>query len=125
MSVVLDGIVSDGARGKVGESMQRFADDLCAKMRDLERAQREPSAETAEYTASLTIKAEERLRRSTEGARRGKLDISLGLISPIFSGAAGIMGSYLNSVWQAGAFGAVAAVAALSTVAMVLRAKAT
>lgn len=122
-SVTLDGLVFDGAREKVAESIQRYADDLCSKMRDLERDQRELAADKAEYTASLVIKADGRLRRSMGAAPRTRADVTFALMAPLSSGAAGILGGYLHSVWQAVVFGAVASAAAICTVAVALKAR--
>jgi hypothetical protein len=120
-SIVVEGVVSEAAQARVSESIQRYADDLSAKIREIEKNERVAGAENPEVTASTVIKASERLKEQPEGSKPSAMDIALRLIPPISSGAAGILGSYLNSLLQAAIFGAVAAIAVLSTVALVFR----
>jgi hypothetical protein len=116
--IILGGDISDGAQVQLAESIQRFANDLCNKVREVESDQRAAGVENPEYTASVVIRANEKLRQHGD-PRVTRLDMGVGLASPVSSGAAGILGSYLHSIWQAATFGAVTVVAII-TIAIVL-----
>jgi hypothetical protein len=121
--VNLDGNVSDGTQRQISQAMQTFANNLASKMQEVERDQRSPGVDNAEYTASTVIRATEELKRRPGGTRPSNLDISVRLIAPISSGAAGILGTYLHSIWQAGLFGFVVCIAIVTTVAIVIKAQ--
>lgn len=119
--IVMDGTISEGAEGRLNESIQKFADELCKRVRETEKRERAAGQDVPEYTASNVIKANDRLTREAGDHRPSFVDILLRVTAPVFSGAAGIMGSYLNSVFQAGLFGAVAAIAFFTTLILVFR----
>jgi hypothetical protein len=121
--ITLDGTVSDGARRSITESVRSFSEKFTAKVREVESNQRAPGAEQAEYTASTVIKANEMLKQQHGDTQSGPVGIALALLVPISSGAAGILGSYLHSVWQSITFGATAMTAVITTALMVLMPK--
>lgn len=121
--ITLDGTVSDGARRRIIESIENQTAAFTAKVCDVERDDRAPGAEQAEFTASTVIKANRELKRQNSDPQSGPLAISLAILAPIASGAAGISGAYLHSVWQAIIFGATATMAVIATVLTVLMPK--
>jgi hypothetical protein len=121
-TILLDGDVSEGARAAISESLQRFADKFGSKVRDVERNRRRAGTPKAEYTASIVLEAEAMLHRGAESPSTRRVDLAIRLVSPISAGTAGIMGSYLHSLWQAAVFGAVATVAVIAVVASAIRA---
>ena len=118
--ITLDGTVSDGARRRIIESVETQTAAFTAKVREIERDDRAPGAEQAEFTASTVIKANAELKRQNSNPQSGPLAISLAILVPIASGAAGVSGSYLHSVWQAIVFGVTATTAVIATVLTVL-----
>lgn len=113
VTITLEGNVSDVARRRIVESVQSLTEKFAAKVREVEKDEREAGADQPEYTASTVIKANEMLKRQNSDARIGPVSIVLALLVPISSGAAGILGSSLHSVWQSALFGAAAMTAVI------------
>lgn len=122
-AVSLPGTVSDGAKAKIEEVVQSYADELGKKLCTVEKEGRDPRVKQAEFTASTVIKADEELRRNTPRSRGGKLNVALGVTAPVSSGVVGTFSNYLHSAWQTGIFGAAVAIAIVSTFALVYRAR--
>jgi hypothetical protein len=118
--ITLDGTISDGARRQIIESVKNQTAAFTAKVREIERDDRAPGAEQAEFTASTVIKTNAELKRQNSNPQSGVLAISLAILSPIASGAAGVSGSYLHSLWQAIVFGATAMTAVIAIVLIIL-----
>ncbi|MBT2226049.1 hypothetical protein [Nonomuraea sp. NEAU-A123] len=121
VQIEIEGYASEAARDNVTKHIQRYAKELADKIREVERGDRVAGADNPEVTASTVIKASERLTRQRETVRSSPLDLILSIVSPISSGAAGILGSYLSTPLNIGVFGAVAAIAVISTTALVLK----
>jgi hypothetical protein len=120
-SVRLQAEPSDAVRSQIAKLLQRRADSLSAKIHEVEQDERVPGAEEPEVTASTVIKAEAKLNERLTNTKKSKWDVALRLSAPISSGAAGILGSYLNSTFQSALFGFVAAFAVFTTALMVMR----
>ena len=118
--ITLDGTISESAQRSIRESITEQAAAFTDKLREVERSERAYGAKQAEFTASTVIKTNEELKRETGDSQSGLFDIILALLVPIASGAAGVSGSYLHSVWQAIVFGATATTAVIATVLTVL-----
>jgi hypothetical protein len=123
VTISLDGTVSDGARNQISESVKDWAAKFAAKLREVEISQRSSGATKAEYTASTVIRTNDILKRQDGDANSGLVGIFLAISAPTSSGAAGILGTYLNSTWQSILFGATAAIAFITTVLLVLMPK--
>jgi hypothetical protein len=119
-SVTLAGAIPDGARGRVIQSVQRYADELCSKITEVEKKARAAGVTSAEFTASHVIKADEAIWQEVR-TKAGVLTICVNVSAPIFMGLAGLLGNYLHSMWQAALFGAAAALAVVTTVESVRR----
>lgn len=120
-SINLTGTVSEGARAKISEVLQSYADELTKQLRTVEKESRDSRIKHAEFTASTAIKADEELRRNTSRAKGRRINILLGVISPISTGVVGTFSNYLHSGWQNAVFGAAVAIAFISTSVLVYR----
>jgi hypothetical protein len=103
VQVVLNG-ATDGARAEFSEAVQTYAMRLASESEKQEISNRPPGVMFPEVTASSVVRARTVLSRYGERARPGVSEVAALVGLPIFSSAAGVIGSYLHSVWQWAAF---------------------
>ena len=114
--VVLDGS-SLWAQRRYAGYIQEYAEKLANESARQEASARAPGARTVEITESAVIRARESIELQTAMRQRpNNLWEAVALAGvPILSGAAGVAGGYLHSIWQyllfaVCAFGAIACV---------------
>ncbi|GGM50489.1 hypothetical protein ACFFX1_34935 [Dactylosporangium sucinum] len=112
VTVVLEG-ASKVAWEAFGRSVQAYADQLAHESGRQEITSRAVGATIPEITATSVIRASEVLEHPPpiEPRRLTTIDKIVLSAIPIFSGAAGIMGSFLHSVPQVLVFSGIASVA--------------
>lgn len=95
--VLLDG-ASLPAQHAFARAVQRYADRLAQESGNQEASNRAPGAATVEIIETSVIRAQEALdkRIALEKSRTHPLDGFALAGAPIFSGAAGVLGSYLH-----------------------------
>lgn len=103
--VLLDGAYAP-AQLAFARAVQSYAEKLAIESADQEAPERAPGATSTEITESAVIRAQETLDKKValQVRKRKPLDPYALAGSPVFSGATGIMGSYLHSPTQVVAF---------------------
>ena len=98
---VLDGS-SPSAQRLYAKFVQEYAEQLASESARQEASARAPGARTTEITESVVIRAQESIELQTAKRQRpGNLWEAAALAgTPILSGAAGVMGNNLHSIWQ-------------------------
>jgi hypothetical protein len=116
----------ESGKNEVRTSIQKFASDLERKIREVAQDEKVHGARDIEITAGTVIKANDNLRKREGSPRAQMQDIVLGILIPISSGAAGILGGNLtHGAWQAVLFGAATATAIFSTFVSLLKGRST
>jgi hypothetical protein len=102
--------------------VQAYAERLATETAYQETSERPPGATTAEITESAVVRARESLERKIAQERRpaDARDATALAGAPIFSGAAGVAGSYLHS-WQQWVAFLILAIVAASCVLFLLK----
>jgi hypothetical protein len=115
--VLLDG-ASTPAQRAFGRAIQRYADRLAQESGNQEASSRAPGATAIEIIETSVIRAQEALEKriALEKNRVGPLDAVALAGVPIFSGAAGVIGSYLHGPLSWTAFAATALLACVSVI---------
>ncbi|MFE7870191.1 hypothetical protein ACFUYE_07590 [Micromonospora humida] len=110
---MLDGAYNP-AQLAFAKAVQAYAEKLAIESANQEASERAPGASNTEITESAVIRAREAFDKKValQVRRRNPLDPYALAGSPIFSGATGVMGSYLHSPAQVASFLALAICAA-------------
>lgn len=103
-----------GAQAEIRTAVQAYADSLAAESQKQELSLRPPGAANIEVSYNAVRRAREAINRYGERAKMRAFDITCTAGVPIFSGAAGVMGSYLHSPIQIGAFAILSALAIIT-----------
>jgi hypothetical protein len=119
--VTFRGVVSPTAQSRLQDAVQKYTENLAARVHEIEERERAAGVINPEITASTVVKAEAALRERGTIARVSMQEIALRIAAPIFSGGAGVTGSYLHSLLQAVAFGVVTAIAVMSTLMLIFK----
>ena len=112
------GGLTAAAAERLGQCVQRFADDLARETARLEEGDRAETAEVPEITASTVIRANEAVRRPAPipvKAQRSAFDFLVQLVSAFTLLGSGVLGSYLNSEFQTAIFTGTVVIALIST----------
>lgn len=112
--VILDGTYTP-ADLAFAKAVQNYADRLATESANQAESEKAPGATNVEVTESSVIRAQESLDKKVAlqvNARSRWIPYALAG-SPIFSGATGVMGSFLHSPLQIAAFVVTAGIAAL------------
>jgi hypothetical protein len=99
VQVVLEG-ATEGARVEFAKAVQSYGDRLAREAEKQEISNRPDGAMFPELTANSVVRAKDVLDRFGLRAKRKPLEITALVGLTIFSGAVGVVGSYLNSAWQ-------------------------
>jgi hypothetical protein len=109
------------ARNEFSTAVQSYADWLAGESQKQELSLRSPGGQNLEVTATAVLRAKRAMSRFGERAKPGVLE-NISLIgSPVFSGATGVMGSFLHSTTQVVIFVLLAIAALLSIAYLVVR----
>ena len=95
---------TEGARVEFAKAVKDYADRLASESQAQEISNRPDGFMNPEVTATSVFRAKEALNRYGHRAKPSGNDKAALAGLPIFSGAAGVLGSYLNSGVQWGAF---------------------
>ncbi len=98
-----------GAQLELKQAVQAYADSLAAESQKQELSLRTPGAITVEISYNAVRRAREAMNRYGDRAKMRPFDMACAAGAPVFSGATGVMGSFLDSVVQILAFGILAA----------------
>lgn len=114
VNVELHGATTN-ARAEFAAAVQSFAESLANECERQEISNRPPGIAHPEITANSVVRAKQVLSRFGERSKGKSLDV-VGLMGvPVFSGATGVMGSFLHSTVQIVAFAVLALLAILCT----------
>jgi hypothetical protein len=109
------------ARVEFQAAVRAYADVLAGESQKQEISLRPPGAQNLEITANAVLMARRAMSRFGERAKPLKSDYLALVGAPTFSGAAGVMGSFLHSSLQVGIFIALALVATLCVCYLAIR----
>ena len=94
------------AQSQLSKAIQDYADRLARESETQEISNRPPGVHYAEVTVNSVARAKTVLDRYGQRAKASGGDVAALMGVPIFSGATGVMGSYLHSAWQWSVFSA-------------------
>lgn len=113
VNVTLHG-ATDNAKAEFATAVQAYGEALATECERQEISNRPPGIAHPEITANSVVRAKQVFSQYGERSKPGALDMCALAGVPIFSGGAGVMGSYLNSTLQILAFAAIAFMGILS-----------
>lgn len=103
ITVAADGM-TEAAKKRFENYVQRFTDDLSRETMRLEEGARAPDLDEREITATIVVKANEVVRRPPDPSNVSSVVAGPILAVQTFAFAAalvdGVLGSYLHSTWQ-------------------------
>jgi len=109
------------ARAEFNGAVQAYADFLAAESQKQELSLRTPGVLNLEVTASAVVRARRAISRYGKRAKPRLLESTALAGAPIFSGATGVMGSYLDGLVQISVFAGLAFMAVLCIGYLVFR----
>jgi hypothetical protein len=103
-----------GAQAELRSAIQAYADSLATESQKQELSLRPPGAMNIEVSYNAVRRAREAINRYGERAKMRPFDMACAGGVPIFSGATGVMGSYLHSPLQIVVFSVLSVLAAIT-----------
>jgi hypothetical protein len=113
--------LSPGAEGEMQAAIQAYADRLVRESEKQEISNQAPGVMFPEIGSSSVARAREILSKFGSRARPSRPEVMTLIGLPICSGAAGVFGSYLHSVWQVASFAGSAFMGVVSVVYLAAR----
>jgi hypothetical protein len=90
---------TEGARVEFAKALQTYAELLAAESQTQEISNRPPGVLFPEVTANSVVRAKTAFDRHGQRGRAARSESAALIGLPVFSGATGVLGSYLNSPW--------------------------
>jgi hypothetical protein len=97
---------TEGARVEFAKALQIYAELLAAESQTQEISNRPPGVMFPEVTANSVVRAKTAFDRYGQRGKPARSESATLVGLPVFSGATGVLGSYLNSPLQWTAFSA-------------------